>query len=172
MSEAALGIAVNSTGSEGLSDTLGGAGTASTNLASTLVSNKTAITQLTRGMMQLGTSTLMVGFALKESHNQLESNIGSYVMLAGGIMSAIGSAAMFIRSITMITQALQRLTQAEILQQAFSGPMGWAALGVGAALAAGTAVGVSRYEKAKTRTQGTITATMNGKKVGAVVYGY
>jgi len=171
MSEAALGIAVNSTGSEGLSDTLGGAGTASTNLASTLVSNKTAITQLTRGMMQLGTSTLMVGFALKESHNQLESNIGSYVMLAGGIMSAIGSAAMFIRSITQITQALQRLTQAEILQQAFSGPMGWAALGIGAAVTAGAVYGVSKYEKSQSKTQGTITATMNGRKVGSVVYG-
>ena len=79
--------------------------------------------------------------------------------------------AMFIRSITLITQALQRLTQAEILQQAFSGPLGWAALGIGAAVTAGAVYGVSKYEKSQSKTQGTITATMNGRKVGSVVYG-
>jgi len=171
MSEAALGVAMSTTGGEAVAKSIGGVGDSSTGMASTLVENKMAISELTRGMMRLGTATLMVGVSLKESHNQLVSNIGGYVMLAGGIMSAIGSAAMFIRSITMITQALQRLTQAEILAKAFSGPWGWAALGFGAALATGTAVGVAKYEKSSNKVQGTITATMGGKKVGSVVYG-
>ena len=172
MSKAALGVAMTSTGGETVARQIGGVGDSSTGMASTLVQNKHAITELTRGMMQLGMSTMMVGVALKESHNQLISNIGGYVMLAGGIMSAIGSAAMFIRAITLITDALKRLTQAEILAKAFSGPAGWAMLGIGAVAAAGTAVGVSKYESSSKRTQGTITATMGGKKVGSVTYGY
>ena len=171
MSEAALGVAMSTTGGEAVANQIGGIGDSSTSMATTLVQNKMAISELTRGMMRLGTSTLMVGVAMKESHNQLVNNIGGYVMLAGGIMSAIGSAAMFIRSITMITQALQRLTQAEILAQAFSGPMGWAMLGLGAAVTAGAVVGISKYEKSEHKVQGTITATMNGRKVGSVVYG-
>lgn len=49
--------------------------------------------------------------------------------------------------------------------------MGWAALGIGAAVTAGAVYGVSKYEKSQSKTQGTITATMNGRKVGSVVYG-
>lgn len=170
MSEAALSVAMQSSGSDEVAKSLSTIGDRGTGLASTLVGNKMAIRELTMGMMQLGMSALMVGTMLKESNNQLERNIGNYITLAGGLMSAVGAAFQLVRAITLITDALKKMIATEVLKQAFSGPMGWATLGIGAAVAAGAIVGVSRYESTTHTVQHNVNVKMGSKTVGQVAF--
>ena len=169
-SNASLNVAFKSSGSESVSSAVSSIGSSSGSMANGLVSNRMAITELTRGMMQLGVATLGVGVAMKESNNQLISNIGNYVMLAGGLMSAVGSAAQLVKAITLITQALQRMIASEIIQKALSGPWGWAALVIGAAVAAGTVAGVSKYESTENKVNHNVDVKMGGRKLGSVAF--
>ena len=93
------------------------------------------------------------------------SSIGNYVMLAGGIMSAVGSSLQFISAIAKSEDALKKLKAALISVEAFSGVPGWVALGVGAAVAVGATVGISKLTSSENKSN----VVINNHIAGSVV---
>lgn len=172
MNDAQLGILMTMSGSEQVTAGFNSvAGTAKTT-NNVLITNKMALRELAMGMTQIGVAALSVGVLMKQSNDQLVSNIGNYVMLAGGIMSAVGSSVQFISAISKMVDALKKLREAQILQQAFAGPAGWAALGIGVAVAGAATYGIARYESSQNKAAAVnlhTTVNLDGKKVGEAV---
>lgn len=120
-------------------------------IGNTLTKNRMAFRELAMGVMFLGMTFVSLGASMKMSNNESLKSIGSIIMMAGAIMTAIGSAVQFISAIMKIIHALKALQIQQILTQAFAGPAGWAMLAGGAAVAAGAVYGVSRFEAAQTK---------------------
>ena len=165
LNEASLGIAITLSGQEQVSTGLNSVASTVKSSTNILTDNRMAFRELAMGMTHIGMAALSVGVMMKESNNQLVSNIGNYVMLAGGIMSAVGSSVQFISAISKMVDALKKLQAAQILTQAFSGPMGWAALGIGAEVAVGATVGISKLTSAENKSN----VVINNHIAGSVV---
>ncbi len=137
----------------------------STSMDNSLAKNKAALRELASGVMYLGTTFLSLGIAMSQSNNEGVKSIGNMIMMAGAVMTAIGSSVQFIAAIGKMINALKALQIQQILTQAFSGPAGWATLAAGAAIAGGVVYGVSKYQsaaaKSTTGQTGNINVTQN-----------
>ena len=165
LNEASLGIAITLSGQEQVSTGLNSVASTVKSSTNILTDNRMAFRELAMGMTQIGVAALSVGVMMKESNNQLVSNIGNYVMLAGGIMSAVGSSLQFISAIAKSEDALKKLKAALISVEAFSGVPGWVALGVGAAVAVGATVGISKLTSSENKSN----VVINNHIAGSVV---
>ncbi len=112
-------------------------------LASTSRQSMASMRQLASSVTYLGTAFVGMGASLQQSDNATVKQVGSLMMMVGGIASAIGSSVQFVSSIGRMVKALNQLRNAQILAQAFSGPMGWGSLLVGAGIIGGT-LGLSK----------------------------
>ena len=126
---------VQSSGTQ-MSTSMGGVG-------QSLVNNKQAMMEMSSGVRYLGTTFLALGLAMQSSNNETIRSIGSMLTMVGAIATVVGSAAGFVGAIGQMTTALKALNIQRIIGAAFSGPVGWAVLGVGAAAAIGTVAVVS-----------------------------
>ncbi len=122
------------------------------NVSNSVIANKAAFRELAMGVTYLGTTFLGLGIAMEKSKNESTQAVGHFLSMAGGIMTAVGSAAHFVTAVGSMINALNKLRVAEMLTQAFSGPTGWVSLGVGAAVAGATIAGVSAYSKSQEKT--------------------
>lgn len=113
-------------------------------MSDTMAANRMAVRELAMGVNYLGMTFLSMGVAMQSSNNAALKGFSSTMILVGGFLSAVGSAFQFISAISKIIDALKKLTAAEILAKAFSGPAGWATLIAGGAIAAGTVYGLSK----------------------------
>ena len=165
LNEASLGIAITLSGQEQVSTGLNSVASTVKSSTNILTDNRMAFRELAMGMTHIGMAALSVGVMMKESNNQLVSNIGNYVMLAGGIMSAVGSSLQFISAIAKSEDALKKLKAALISVEAFSGVPGWVALGVGAAVAVGATVGISKLTSSENKSN----VVINNHIAGSVV---
>lgn len=111
-----------------------------------VVANKEAFAELSSGVRYMGTTFLALGVAMQAANNESIKQIGNFVMMAGAVMTVVGSAAGFIDAIGKMVKALRMLRIQQILTQAFAGPAGWITLGVGVAVAGGTIAAVSAME--------------------------
>ena len=116
-------------------------------VSDTLTKNRAAFRELAMGVNYLGTTFLGLGIAMKSANNEAIQNVGNTVMMAGAMMTAVGSAAQFLRAIGGMITALKALRVQQILSQAFAGPIGWGALAVGAGVAATAIYATSRMER-------------------------
>ena len=133
------------------------------NVSDTLSKNRMAIRELAMGVGYLGTTFLGLGVAMQNSNNQTLKGFGTTFMFVGAIMTAVSSSVQFISAIAKMVDALKKLQVAEMLTQAFAGPVGWAGLAAGAAVAGGIYYGVSKMEKAQH------SVTINQHIAGSVV---
>lgn len=144
-----------------------------TSITDTMARNRMAMREMAMGVMFLGSTFVMLGASMRSSNNETTKNIGNVIMMAGALMTAVGSAFQFISAISKIIDALKKLSTAQILTQAFAGPAGWATLAIGGAVAAGAVYGISRYESAQTKATKAETAqagtTVNQYIAGSVV---
>lgn len=136
-------------------------------LQNTLTSNRTAIRELAMGVSYLGTTFLGLGIALQRSNSTMAQSIGNTAIMVGAVMSAIGASAQFVSAIARMVHALKVLNIQQIITQALSGPMGWATLLGGAAIAGGTIAGVAAYSRSQTKAEKQ--TTVNVKVQGSVV---
>ncbi len=113
-------------------------------LAKSSASSRVALRQLSSSVAYLGVSFVGMGAAMEKSNNATVKNVGGMLSFVGGIMTAVGSSVQFISSIGRMISALNKLRNAEILAQAFSGPAGWGTLLAGAAIAGGVTYGVTK----------------------------
>jgi hypothetical protein len=188
MNEAGLQILITSdnyqalAGINGVKQALGTTGTAVAattgtttmqmkGLGDTLADNRTALRQLASGMTMVGTTALTMGIALKSSKNEMVSGIGNTVMMAGALMTAVGSSVQFISAISKMVAALKSLAISEAIVKAFQGPTGWVALGVGAAVAGGAVAGINAMSKSETKANITINnqIKLDGKQITQAV---
>ena len=133
-------------------------------IGQTVMQNQQAFSDLAMGVNYLGTTFLGLGVAMQMSNDETLKAAGNTMMMVGAIMTAVGSASQFVYAISKMVQALKALRVQQILTQAFSGPKGWIALGVGAAVAGGAIYGVSKMESGATRTaQPKFAATIENK---------
>jgi len=136
-----------------------------------IVANKEAYAELSAGVRYMGTTFLALGVAMQSSNNEMIKSMGNTVMMAGAIMTVVGSAAGFVDAIGKMVKALRALQIQRMLTQAFSGPAGWITLGAGAAVAGGVLYATSRQEgSAPARPTGTnnnitVNQTVNGSVV-------
>ena len=165
LNEASLGIAITLSGQEQVSTGLNSVASTVKSSTNILTDNRVAFRELAMGMTHIGMAALSVGVMMKESNNQMVSSIGNYVMLAGGIMSAVGSSLQFISAIAKSEDALKKLKAALISVEAFSGVPGWVALGVGAAVAVGATVGISKLTSSENKSN----VVINNHIAGSVV---
>ena len=107
-----------------------------------------ALRTLASGVGYLGSTFLGLGIAMKQSNNELAQSLGTTLMMSGAVMSSVASAAHFVAAIGKMIKALEALRVQQILTQAFSGPLGWAALAVGAGVATGAIISSSNAAKA------------------------
>ncbi len=113
--------------------------------------NRVALQQLATSVTYLGATFLGLGIAMDKMNNPFAQSVGHMFMMVGAIASSVGAAAQFIASIGKMVKALQSLHLMQILTQAFSGPVGWASLGVGVAVAGGAMAGYAAYSKSQAR---------------------
>jgi hypothetical protein len=71
--------------------------------------------------------------------------ISSVLTWTAGIAAAVLIVPKLISAISAVITVIKALTTAQIVQQALSGPAGWAALAAGAAVAAGAVYGLNKY---------------------------
>lgn len=98
---------------------------------------RAALRQMAYGISSLGVMAVGLGSSLQRSNNEMTKSIGNSILLAGTFLSGIGSAMQFISVIQRLTKAYKSLTTAQIIAKAFSGPLGWGTLAVGAAVGVG-----------------------------------
>jgi hypothetical protein len=121
-------------------------------LRTTLSDNKMAIRELAMGTTMLGASFMAMGIAMKGTNTVLGNTIGQTLMMAGSVMTAIGSTVQFISAIAKTVHALQSLAAAEAVVKALQGPVGWAVLLGSIGVAAGAVAGISAMNKAEAKT--------------------
>ena len=154
-SDTALNIALTITGNEQVQMGYDQVGMAASQTGNLLISNRMAFRELAHGLTSLGTAALGVGVAMEMSSNKAIEQAGQWVVMAGGIATAIGASFQFITSISTMVKGLKDLQVAEILAKAFSGWGGIAMLGVGAA----AAVGVTAYATKMSRAENKVTSS-------------
>lgn len=96
---------------------------------------QTAIAGITAATVYLGSTMLSMSIALERSSNEAARAAGNYMAVAGGMMTAVGSAAHFIQAAVYVANALKRVNLQMVLMKALSGPWGWATLAGAAAFA-------------------------------------
>ena len=143
--------------------------TATKGLSNTLVDNKMAIRELAMGTTMLGASFMAMGIALKGTNSALGQSIGQTVMMAGAIMTAIGSSVQFISAIAKTVDALKKLATMEAIVKAFQGPTGWAILGISAAVAVGTVAAINKAGADEKKAQINVHITNDPTKVSQMV---
>ena len=136
VSESTLSILLTARGTEQTQAALAGVSGTVKQSSNILIDNKSAFRELAMGMTQIGVAAMGVGVLMRESNNQMISNVGNMVMLAGGMMSAVGASVHFISAVSKMISALKALQVQQIITNALSGPKGWAIL-AGAAVATG-----------------------------------
>ena len=112
-----------------------------------MVLNRQAVRDLAQGFTFLGSSLLGVGVALSQSNNEFSKNVGQMAIFVGGLLSAVGSSIQFIFQMQRMIKVLKELAIAQTILQAFSGPKGWATLGIGLAVAGGAVYGINQFTK-------------------------
>jgi len=73
---------------------------------------------------------------------------GSLLLFGGGLLAVIGSIFLFMATIGKLIKALKELAIAQVVLKAFSGPIGWGQIAIGAGVAAagvGAIVGLTRF---------------------------
>jgi len=133
-----------------------------------VASSRAAFRQLAYGLSSLGTMAVGLGVSLQRSNNEMVKSIGNNVLIAGTFLSGIASALQFITVIQRMTVAWKNLTTAQIIARAFSGPVGWTTLGIGAAVAVGT-IAASRVSSSSASSTGTRPVTVINNIQGSVV---
>jgi hypothetical protein len=113
-------------------------------LSNTLVSQKMNLRELSMGMREVGAGVLGLGLALKSLNIPAAQTASNILMFVGGLMTAVAAIPQFIRGVTLLINAVKALMAAQIMQQAFAGPAGWAMLAGGVAVAAGAGYAVNR----------------------------
>ena len=126
-------------------------------LTNTLADNKAAIRELAMGTMMLGGSFMAVGVALKGTNSQLGQSIGQTLMMAGSIMTAIGSTVHFISAISKTVHALETLAASEAIVQALTNPL---FLLLGLAAGAGVIAGISALNKGESKANTNLNANI------------
>lgn len=138
-----------------------------------LRTNMTAVRQLGYGVTYLGTTFLAMGYALKQSNNSMVQSVGNTMLMVGAIATAVGSSFQFIAAIGKMVTALRTLATWQAITKALSGPVGWAALIGGAAVAAVTVSAVNQKVADKTSSTSKqpiiINNYIDGKKTAGVV---
>ena len=148
--EATLGVALQMTG-DTVTPALQG-------LSGTLADNKMAIRELAMGTTMLGASFMAVGVAMKGSNNQMMQSVGQTVMMAGSIMTALGSTVQFISAISKTVDALKKLAASEAIVNALTNHL-FLLLGVGAAV--GVVAGINAMNKGDKKAGVVTTANVN-----------
>lgn len=132
-----------------------------------LESIRPAVTQLAQGVMYMGSMFMGLAVAMERSNNETLRGVGQTVALAGGLLTAVGSAAQFVRAAANISRALSAINLQLIIQKALSGPAGWATLAIGAAVAGGTIAAVSSMDRSQKAASVNNSVTINNQ--GSVV---
>jgi hypothetical protein len=119
-------------------------------VTSALAANKAAIRELAMGTSYLGGAMLGLSVAMKNSNNSALQGTANLLGMAGGILTAVGSAAHFVSAIAKMTSALQKFNVVQAIASALSGPAGWVKLAVGLGVAGVAVYGVSRAGRSET----------------------
>ncbi|MCK9599853.1 MAG: hypothetical protein M0R06_12490 [Sphaerochaeta sp.] len=107
-----------------------------------VVKNRQALQQLATGATTVGVSFIALGSVLKDINNPLAQTVGGVLSLVGGILAFIGTAGMFISAIGKIIAAMRSLAIIQTIVKALSGPVGWAQIGIGLAVAGAATAGI------------------------------
>ena len=134
-----------------------------------LIDSKMAIRELAMGTTMLGASFMAMGVALKGTNTALGNSVGQTIMMAGAIMTAIGSSVQFISAIAKTVDALKKLATMEAIVKAFQGPTGWAILGVSAAVAVGSVAAINSMNKNEQKATVNVNITNDPSKVSQMV---
>jgi len=138
-------------------------------LKESLLSNKSAMRELSTGAMFLGSTIWGMSAALQQSNNQTAKSAGNIMSMVGGIMVAVGSAAHFVSAITSMTKALNKMNIAQLFANALAGPGGWAKIAVGVGIAGAAAYGISKATSSVSAKEGKASVTVNQHIAGSVV---
>ena len=107
-----------------------------------VVKNRQALRELATGATTVGVSFIALGSVLKEINNPLAQTVGGVLSLVGGVLAFIGTAGMFISAIGKIVNAMKSLAIIQTIVKALSGPVGWAQIGIGLAVAGAATAGI------------------------------
>jgi hypothetical protein len=117
-----------------------------------------AVREMAMGVGFLGSTFIGLGTSLKNANNETMKTIGNTALMTGTILTAVASSLQFVSAISKMVKALNTLRNAQILASAFSGPLGWGKLAIGAAVAGGTIAAVSAVSKASSTTNKSATS--------------
>lgn len=107
-----------------------------------VVKNRQALRELATGATTVGVSFIALGSVLKNINNPLAQTVGGVLNLVGGVLAFIGTAGMFISAIGKIVNAMKSLAIIQTIVKALSGPVGWAQIGIGLAVAGAATAGI------------------------------
>jgi hypothetical protein len=125
--------------------------------------------ELTMGDTFLGSSMLGMGAAMSVSNDKTAKSAGNMLMMVGGIMTAVGSAAHFVSAITSMTKALNTMNIAQLFANALAGPGGWAKIALGVGIAGAAAYGISKATSTVSAKEEKASVTVNQHIAGSVV---
>ncbi len=107
-----------------------------------VVKNRQALRELATGATTVGVSFIALGAALKGINNPMAQTASNLLLIVGGVLSFIGTAGSFISAIGKIINSLKSLAIVQTIVKALSGPVGWAQIGIGLAVAGAATAGI------------------------------
>ena len=157
-------------GMEKTAETIGKVTTATKKQQSAFSANAVTALRLTGALLTMSGAALRIGKSFGIFNDKQAQTISNILLFTG-------SAATLISSLISISKALKGAAIASAIMQAFSGPAGWVALGVGAAVAAAAVATIGGLASFQTmpgqwktvrgqRNQGQLAVVHGGEQIG------
>jgi len=117
-------------------------------------------------MIAVGGVMMHMSSLLNQLDNPMAKSAADFLRMSGYIVMTANSVMMMIPQIQKLITWLRQLNVTMAITQALSGPKGWIALGIGAAVATGAVIAVSRAGQGQAPSQTTI---VNNNVQGSVI---
>ncbi len=112
------------------------------NVGATMGQTEMQALQLNVALTAMGSALTAVGSLVGQLENPTAKMAATFLMTAGAMLSTVAAIGAMIGPVRMLIQQLRNLAIAQAIVQALTGPVGWAKIGIGLAVAGVATAGI------------------------------